>query len=85
MNRHLGYLTLAAVFALGTAWPAVAAEAPKSIRIGYAISISGVKAQGASVTTVSGLPCSAHSVSASAMVENVPAAPQWKLGLSWER
>ena len=54
MNRRLDHLTLAAVFALGTAWPAVAAEAPKSIRIGYAISISGVNAQGASVTTVSG-------------------------------
>jgi branched-chain amino acid transport system substrate-binding protein len=50
----LGYLTLAAVLALGTASPAVAAEAPKSIRIGYAISLSGVNAQGASVTTVSG-------------------------------
>jgi branched-chain amino acid transport system substrate-binding protein len=54
MNRHLGHLTLAAVFALGTVWSAVAAEAPKSIRIGYAISLSGVNAQGASVTTVSG-------------------------------
>ena len=35
-----------------TAWAAAAAEAPKSIRIGYAVSLSGVNAQGAAVTTL---------------------------------
>jgi branched-chain amino acid transport system substrate-binding protein len=42
----------AAVLSLGTAWAAFAAEAPKSIRIGYAVSLSGVNAQGAAVTTL---------------------------------
>jgi len=34
--------------------PAVAADAPNSIRIGYTISLSGVNAQGAAVTTLPG-------------------------------
>jgi branched-chain amino acid transport system substrate-binding protein len=49
-------ISAAAVAALGTfvAWPAGAADAPKSIRIGYAVSLSGVNAQGAAVTTLPG-------------------------------
>jgi branched-chain amino acid transport system substrate-binding protein len=43
---------VAAAISLGTAWAAFAAEAPKSIRIGYAVSLSGVNAQGAAVTTL---------------------------------
>ena len=43
---------VAAAISLGTAWAALAAEAPKSIRIGYAVSLSGVNAQGAAVTTL---------------------------------
>src|SRR5436309_5007018 len=43
---------VAAAISLGTAWAALAAEAPKSIRIGYAISLSGVNAQGAAITTL---------------------------------
>jgi branched-chain amino acid transport system substrate-binding protein len=35
-------------------WPAVSADAPKSIRIGYAVSLSGVNAQGAATTTLPG-------------------------------
>src|SRR5262245_38520682 len=53
MKRQLGRLALAAAMAvIGTT--ALAAEAPKSVRIGYAISLSGVNAQGAAVTTLSG-------------------------------
>jgi len=53
MKRQLGRLALAAAVAvIGTT--AFAAEAPKSVRIGYAISLSGVNAQGAAVTTLSG-------------------------------
>jgi branched-chain amino acid transport system substrate-binding protein len=44
---------MAAVFA-GVSWSALAAEAPKSVRIGYVISLSGVNAQGAAVTTLPG-------------------------------
>jgi branched-chain amino acid transport system substrate-binding protein len=46
----------AAVAVLGTmlAWSANAADAPASIRIGYAISLSGVNAQGAATTTLPG-------------------------------
>jgi branched-chain amino acid transport system substrate-binding protein len=36
------------------AGPAAAADAPKSIRIGYAVSLSGVNAQGAATTTLPG-------------------------------
>ena len=45
-----------AVAAFGTlaAWSANAADAPKSIRIGYAVSLSGVNAQGAATTTLPG-------------------------------
>src|SRR5271156_3361996 len=49
--------TAAAVFvgAIGIfAWPASAADAPNSIRIGYAITLSGVLAPGAAVTTLPG-------------------------------
>ena len=48
-------MTAAAVFAgaIGTfAWPASAADAPNSIRIGYAVTLSGVLAPGAAVTTL---------------------------------
>ncbi len=55
MNRQLGRLALAAAIGVvATAWPALAADPPKSVRIGYAISLSGVNAQGAAVTTLSG-------------------------------
>ncbi len=49
-------VSAAAIAALGTfvAWPAGAADAPKRIRIGYAISLSGVNAQGAATTTLPG-------------------------------
>jgi branched-chain amino acid transport system substrate-binding protein len=53
MTRHLGRVGLAAaVAAVGMAWSALAADPPKSIRIGYAVSLSGVNAQGAAVTTL---------------------------------
>jgi branched-chain amino acid transport system substrate-binding protein len=55
MKRHWGYLALAAVAgAVGTmvAGSALAADPPKSIKVGYAISLSGVNAQGAAVTTL---------------------------------
>ena len=49
-------IAAAALAAFGTlaAWSANAADAPKSIRIGYAASLSGVNAQGAAVTTLPG-------------------------------
>ena len=53
MSRTLSGLALAAMIGVvGTACSALAAEAPKSIRIGYAVSLSGVNAQGAAVTTL---------------------------------
>src|SRR5262245_51386362 len=53
MTRHLGRVGLAAaVAAVSVAWSALAADPPKSIRIGYAVSLSGVNAQGAAVTTL---------------------------------
>jgi branched-chain amino acid transport system substrate-binding protein len=53
MRRELGFAALAAaVGVLGSA--AFAADPPKSVRIGYAISLSGVNAQGAGVTTLPG-------------------------------
>src|SRR5580658_639563 len=57
MFAHLRPIILAAAFAalaIAAASPADAAEAPKSIRIGYAISLSGVNAQGAATTTLPG-------------------------------
>jgi branched-chain amino acid transport system substrate-binding protein len=56
MHGHFGRLTAAvAIGAVGTlaAWSAFAADPPKSIKIGYAVSLSGVNAQGAAVTTLS--------------------------------
>jgi branched-chain amino acid transport system substrate-binding protein len=51
MRRQLGRAVVAvAVGVLGSA--AFAADPPKSVRIGYAISLSGVNAQGAGVTTL---------------------------------
>jgi branched-chain amino acid transport system substrate-binding protein len=49
-------VSAAALAAFGTlaAWPAHTADPPKSIRIGYAISLSGVNAQGAATTTLPG-------------------------------
>ncbi len=53
MNRQLSGLALAAVIGvMATASSALAADPPKSIRIGYAVSLSGVNAQGAAVTTL---------------------------------
>ena len=53
MRKELGFVILAAaVGVLGSA--AFAADPPKSVRIGYAVSLSGVNAQGASVTTLPG-------------------------------
>ena len=53
MIRKLSGLALAAAIGVvGTAWSALAADPPKSIKIGYAISLSGVNAQGAAVTTL---------------------------------
>lgn len=57
MNRKWGYLTsLAALAAAGVlaASSASAADAPKTIRIGYALSLSGINAQGAATTTLPG-------------------------------
>jgi branched-chain amino acid transport system substrate-binding protein len=57
MYLHLGRSTAAvAIGAVGTlvACSALAADPPKSVRIGYAISLSGVNAQGAAVTTLPG-------------------------------
>jgi branched-chain amino acid transport system substrate-binding protein len=57
MHTQLRRITsTAAIVALGAmlAWSASAADAPKSIRIGYAISLSGVNAQGAATTTLPG-------------------------------
>ena len=52
--RRTAAAAVVAALGTGTAWPASAADAPKSIRIGYAISLSGVNAQGAAVTTLPG-------------------------------
>jgi branched-chain amino acid transport system substrate-binding protein len=51
LRRAVSAVALAALGTLA-AWPASAAEAPKSIRIGYAITLSGVLAPGAAVTTL---------------------------------
>ena len=55
MSSKLSGLALAAVIGVvGTAGSALAADPPKSVRIGYAISLSGPNAQGAAITTLSG-------------------------------
>ena len=55
MKYQSSGLTLAAALALaGMTGSALAADPPKSIRIGYAISLSGVNAQGAAITTLPG-------------------------------
>jgi branched-chain amino acid transport system substrate-binding protein len=57
MFAHLRPIVLAPAFAalaIAAASPADAIEAPKTIRIGYAISLSGVNAQGAATTTLPG-------------------------------
>ena len=52
---QLGRLALAAAIGIvATTSVALAADPPKSIRIGYAVSLSGVNAQGAAVTTLPG-------------------------------
>jgi branched-chain amino acid transport system substrate-binding protein len=51
MNGNLRFLT-AIVTAGFVTWSAFAADAPKSIRFGYAISLSGVNAQGVAVTSL---------------------------------
>ena len=52
MNKQLLSLVLT-IGLVGTACSALAADPPKSVRIGYAISLSGVNAQGAAITTLS--------------------------------
>ena len=53
MKQYFGRLAFAAAIAMvGTS--ALAADPPKSVRIGYAISLSGPNAQGAAITTLSG-------------------------------
>jgi branched-chain amino acid transport system substrate-binding protein len=52
--RRTASAAVLAIFATFSAWSAGAADAPKSIRIGYAVSLSGVNAQGAAVTTLPG-------------------------------
>src|SRR6266511_4211344 len=57
MSSKLSGLALAlaaAIGVVGTACSALAADPPKSVRIGYAISLSGPNAQGAAITTLSG-------------------------------
>jgi branched-chain amino acid transport system substrate-binding protein len=55
MNRQLGRLAFAAAIAVvGTPGSVLAADPPKSIKIGYAVSLSGVNAQGAAITTLPG-------------------------------
>src|SRR6476661_7385458 len=55
MNSKLSGLALAVVIGVvAAACSALAADPPKSVRIGYAISLSGPNAQGAAITTLSG-------------------------------
>ena len=55
MTKQPGPLTLAAAVAIaGTLASPAFAQEPKSVRIGYAVSLSGVNAQGAAITTLSG-------------------------------
>ena len=51
MKKQLCWALAAAVVVAGAS-AAVAADPPKSIRIGYVVSLSGVNAQGAAVTTL---------------------------------
>jgi len=51
MSRTLIRLALAAAI-VASAGTALAADPPKSVRIGYAVSLSGVNAQGAAITTL---------------------------------
>jgi branched-chain amino acid transport system substrate-binding protein len=53
-SRLLASMAALAVMAGLATMSATAAEAPKTIRIGYAISLSGVNAQGAATTTLPG-------------------------------
>lgn len=65
MNRsscRVAGAALMALVAMIAAGRVMAAEAPKSIRIGYAISLSGVNAQGAAVTTLPGYKLWVHDV-----------------------
>lgn len=66
MNRRQTLLACTAVLAMAgaAASAAMAADAPKSIKIGYAISLSGVNAQGAGVTTLPGYQLWVHDVNA---------------------
>jgi len=53
MKWHFGRLASAAAIGIvATASLALAADPPKSIKIGYVVSLSGVNAQGAAVTTL---------------------------------
>ena len=55
MKWQLGRLASAAAIGIvATTCSALAADPPKSVRIGYAISLSGPNAQGAAITTLSG-------------------------------
>jgi branched-chain amino acid transport system substrate-binding protein len=55
MKSKLSGLALAVVIGVvAAACSALAADPPKSVRIGYAISLSGPNAQGAAITTLSG-------------------------------
>jgi branched-chain amino acid transport system substrate-binding protein len=56
------WVSLAALMASVAAGSAMAEDAPKSIRIGYALSLSGVNAQGAAVTTLPGYKLWVHDV-----------------------
>src|SRR4029453_9374634 len=65
MSSKLSGLALAlaaAIGVVGTACSALAADPPKSVRIGYAISLSGPNAQGAAITTLSGYKLWVHDV-----------------------
>jgi branched-chain amino acid transport system substrate-binding protein len=65
MKRQFRLLAWTAAFAVAGALSAsMAADAPKSIRIGYAISLSGVNAQGAGTTTLPGYQLWVHDVNA---------------------
>jgi branched-chain amino acid transport system substrate-binding protein len=64
MHRHLRYVAAVVVSAAFGTFAARAADAPKSITIGYAISLSGVNAQGAATTTLPGYDLWVHDVNA---------------------
>src|SRR5262245_64660005 len=57
--KRLGLATAVAALFAGAAF---AQQAPSSIKIGYAISLSGVNAQGAAVTTLPGYKLWVHDV-----------------------